>query len=317
MGTVRIPRVSPSAFGKLATTVAVCYGLLVVTGGAVRLTGSGLGCRDWPTCSKSDLIASASFHPLVEFSNRCVTVVVSVVSIAVFLAALQRAPRRRDLTLLSGLILGGLLAQVVLGGLVVLFKLNPWLVALHFVLTLVMLLIAIVLRQQNLHSGARGAPRLPNGLLWLLRLQLATLAILVLAGTVVTGSGPHAGGPGAKRIDISFLKMAELHADVALFLIGMSLASLFALHQAHAPGDIQRRARWFLELLAVQGTLGYTQFFLHDSAWVIEFHLLGATLLWSVLTIQYFACFTHRAEVLRAKDATAEELAPAGAGVVS
>jgi cytochrome c oxidase assembly protein subunit 15 len=284
--------ISPALVGKIATVVIVCYALLVVTGGAVRLTGSGLGCADWPTCSRTSIIASASFHPLVEFSNRCVTIAVSIVSVVAFLATLLRAPRRRDLIWLGTAVLGGLLAQVILGGLVVLFKLNPYLVALHFVLTLVVLAVAILLRQRNLHGEGKATPVVPSELVWLNRLQLATLSVLVLAGTMVTGAGPHAGGPGAKRVPIAFRDIAELHADIALFLIGLSLATLLALHLGNAPAAVQRRSRFFLEMLALQGVLGYTQYFLHDNAVVIEFHLAGVTILWCAMVIQYLGCFS-------------------------
>ncbi|MCU1491216.1 MAG: cytochrome oxidase assembly [Acidimicrobiaceae bacterium] len=292
---MRPTRISPSAFSKVASLLVVCYALLVVTGGAVRLTGSGLGCLDWPTCSQGHLIASSSFHSRVEFSNRLVTVAVSVVSIVIFLAAWWRSPRRRDLMVLSGIVLAGLAGQVVLGGLVVLFKLNPWLVALHFVLTLGVLAVAIVLRHRNLHGPSTGRPLVGNDLLWLTRLQFAALSVTVLAGTVVTGSGPHAGGVGAKRFPVAFRDAAELHSTLALFLIGVSLATLFALHHARAPGAVQRRARIFMELLALQGVLGYTQYALHDSPWVVELHMTGATLLWCVAVAHYLGCFEQGA----------------------
>ncbi len=288
--------VSPSQLDRIATALVVSYALLVVTGGAVRLTGSGLGCADWPNCSRGDLIASASFHPLVEFSNRCVTIAVSVVSIVAFLAALRRSPRRRDLVLLGTGVLAGLAAQVVLGGLVVLFKLNPYLVALHFVLTLAVLAVAIALRHRNRHGSGRAQALVPRELIWLGRVQLGALSVLVLAGTMVTGAGPHAGGPGAKRIGVSFRDIAELHADLALFLIGMSLATLFALHLGRAPAAVQRRARFFLEMLAVQGLLGYSQYFLHDAAGIVELHLTGVTLLWCVMVAHYLALYAHPVE---------------------
>lgn len=284
-------QVSPVLLGRIATILVACYALLVITGGAVRLTGSGLGCADWPNCSQHSVIASASFHPLVEFSNRCVTIAVSIVSIVAFLATARRSPRRRDLTWLGVGVLAGLVAQVVLGGLVVLFKLNPYLVALHFALTLAVLAVAILLRQRNLHGVGRPTRLVSNELIWLSRLQLGTLSVLVLAGTMVTGAGPRAGGPGAKRIDVPFQRIAELHADMALFLIGMSLATLFALHIGRAPAALQRRARFFLEMLALQGVIGYSQFFLHDAPALVELHLAGITTLWCVLVVHYLGCY--------------------------
>ena len=310
----RALELNPATVGTILSALVVCYALLMVTGGAVRLTGSGLGCSDWPTCSRNSLIASASFHPIVEFGNRCVTIAVSIVSILAFVATLQRAPRRRDLVWLGAAVLGGLLAQVILGGLVVLFKLNPYLVALHFALTLVVLAIAIVLRHRNAHADVPGELLIPRELLWLSRLQLITLSGLVLAGTVVTGAGPHAGGPGAKRIDVSFQHVAELHSTIALFLIGMSLATLFAFHVAQAPAEVQRRARWFLELLAIQGIIGYSQYFLHDAAGIVELHIAGVTLLWCVAVAHYLAMHRrpaeHAARVLARSDAATSRPAP-------
>ena len=282
-----MPKVSPLVFRRIALVAAICYALLVVTGGAVRLTGSGLGCHDWPTCSRSSVTPAVSFHPLVEFSNRMVSVAVTVVSIVAFLAALSPAVRRRDLVWLSSGLIAGIAGQIVIGGVVVLTKLNPYWVALHFLLTLAIVADAIVL-YVHASRGERAVERLVGkDLLWLSRLLLATITVLVMAGTMVTGSGPHAGGPGAERVPESFRDMAELHADIALFLVGMTLALLFALHQTRAPAAVQRRARLLLEILFVQGTLGYTQYFLHDNAAVVEVHLAGAAAAWSAMVVFY------------------------------
>ncbi len=287
----RLPTISPRTFQTLAVVTAACYGLLVVTGGAVRLTGSGLGCLDWPTCSQHDFIASASFHPLVEFSNRMVTIAVSVVSVVTFLAGLRRSPFRRDLAWLAGGLVLGLVAQIILGGLVVLFKLNPYLVALHFVLTLVVLADALVLWHRGRLAGGPREAIVQRELVWLIRILLVLVTAVVLAGTIVTGSGPHAGAPGTSRIDFAFRDAAELHATMALFTIGCTLATLFALHVAKAPAPVQRRARILLEVMLVQGMLGYTQYFLHDAAAVIEVHLAGATSVWTNIVLLYLGLF--------------------------
>jgi cytochrome c oxidase assembly protein subunit 15 len=290
-GLARLPSVSPVAFRRIALVAAICYALLVVTGGAVRLTGSGLGCLDWPTCSKASVTPAVSFHPLVEFSNRMVSVAVTVLSIATFLAALTPRIRRRDIVWLSAGLVGGIIGQIVIGGIVVLTKLNPYWVSLHFVLTLAVLADGIVLYQRSGRESGAKELLVGRDMLWLSRLLLTTISVLVLAGTMVTGSGPHAGGVGAIRVPIAFRDMAELHADIALFLIGMTLATLFALHQAKAPTLVQRRARTALEILFLQGTLGYTQYFLHDNALVVEFHLAGATAAWSAVVVFYLALY--------------------------
>ncbi len=277
---VRVPTVSLGLFRRLATAAAASYALLVVTGGAVRLTGSGLGCPDWPTCSGDRITSSLSFHPAIEFSNRLVTVVVSVLSVVVLLAAYRLPVLRRDLRWLSGALFGGLLAQVVLGGLVVLFKLNPYLVALHFLLTLGVLGIALVLRHHAISGDGPTRPTVGRELTVCSKIGLLALSLLLTLGTVTTGSGPHAGAANAHRIHLAFRDAAELHSSVALFVIGLVLALLFGLRQAHAPASVQRNARVLLEILAIQGVLGYTQYALHDAGAVVELHLAGATAVW-------------------------------------
>jgi cytochrome c oxidase assembly protein subunit 15 len=267
-----------------------------LSGGAVRLTGSGLGCPDWPSCYQHHLTAVYSFHPVVEFTNRLVSAAVTVLSVAAFAVTALRTPPRRDLTLLATGLVGGIAAQIVLGGLVVLFKLNPYLVAVHFVLTLVILADAIMLFHLSGSPATPAEPVVGRDLVRLARLQLATLALVTLVGTMVTGAGPHAGGAGAKRIPIAFRDIAEGHSTVALFLIGLTLASQFAFHHANVPEVVLRRGRLFLEVMVVQGALGYLQYFLHDAAWVVEFHLAGVTTLWILGIGFYLSLHQHPTE---------------------
>jgi len=285
--TVRNFRVRQRLFVAIAATAAGCYAILVLTGGAVRLTGSGLGCPDWPSCYQTRFTAALSYHPLIEFGNRLITVAVSVVSIVAFLAALLLFERRRDLIWLSGGLVIGLIAQIVLGGIVVLTKLNPYLVSLHFILTFGVLANALVLLYRARYGRTESGFIVDETLVWLSRLLLLVLSVLVCAGTVVSGAGPHAGAPGTKRIAIAFKDIAEVHSDIALFLIGLMLAAVFAFHQAKVTHAVQRRARLLFELMIIQGTLGYTQYFLHDSAKVVEIHLAGATSLWIAMVWFY------------------------------
>jgi cytochrome c oxidase assembly protein subunit 15 len=280
----------------------ICYALLMVTGGAVRLTGSGLGCPDWPSCYQHQLTAHVSFHPLVEFTNRLVTVAVTVVSALALAVAWTRSPRRRDLCWFAGGLVAGVAGQIVLGGLVVLFKLNPYLVACHFLLTILVLADAVVLYHRSGvdagHDETRSTPLVGPELRWLARMELVALGGVSAVGTIVAGAGPHAGAPSTpgqaiERIPIAFRDIAEAHSDVAIFLIGLTLASLFAFHRANIPETVQRRLRWLFELLIVQGTLGYVQFFLHDNAWVVEFHILGVTVLWVAAVGFYLSLHDH------------------------
>jgi cytochrome c oxidase assembly protein subunit 15 len=287
---------------RVALASVICYALLMVTGGAVRLTGSGLGCPDWPSCYQHQLTAHVSFHPLVEFLNRLVTVSVTIVSGLALVVALARTPRRRDLCWLGGGLVGGVGVQIVLGGIVVLTKLNPYLVACHFLLTIVVLAVAVAFfhrsRVDAEHDETRTVPVVPSDLRWLARVLVASLGAVTCVGTMVAGAGPHAGAPSSEglpiqRIPIAFKDIAEAHSDVAIFLIGLTLASLVAFHRANIPTVVQLRLRWLFELLVVQGTLGYIQFFLHDSAWVVEFHILGVTMLWVAAVGFYLSLHEH------------------------
>ena len=295
----RLPSYSPATVRNVALASAVCYALLVLTGGAVRLTGSGLGCPDWPSCYQHHLTAVSSFHPVVEFANRLMSVAVTVLSVAAFAVAALRRPPRRQLTLLGAGLVAGVGAQVVLGGLVVLFKLNPYLVALHFVLTIAVLADAIVLYHLAGSNPTPAEPAVGRDLVRLARLLLGALALVTLLGTVVSGAGPHAGstaGTVAKRIPIAFRDIAEVHSSAALFLIGLTLASQFAFHYTKAPPTVLSRGRLFMEVMVVQGALGYLQYFLHDAAGVIEFHLAGVTTLWITGIGFYLSLHRHPPE---------------------
>jgi len=309
---VRLPRFSAATVRKVALASAVCFALLIVSGGAVRLTGSGLGCPDWPSCYQHHLTAVYSFHPIVEFANRLMSAAVTVLSVAALAVTALRTPPRRDLTLLGAGLVAGIVAQIVLGGLVVLFKLNPYLVALHFVLTLVILADAIVLYHLSGSDPTPATPVVGRDLVRLARLQLRALSLVTLLGTVVTGAGPHAGGAGAKRVPIAFRDIAEAHSTVALFLIGLTLASQFAFHHARAPEVVLRRGRLFMEVMVIQGALGYLQYFLHDAAWVVEFHLAGVTSLWIAGIGFYLSLHRHAL-----RGTTDPSIAPRAAGAVA
>src|ERR1700689_2378426 len=191
----RIPTVSPSLSYRLNVLALVLTALIVLTGAAVRLTGSGLGCADWPECSVGHLTPAVQFHGLVEFGNRLVTVVLTIGVIAAFLGSIFRSPRRSDLVWLSGGLVGGVLAQAVLGGIVVYTKLNPYLVMVHFFATMLLLVDAVVLvhRDQRDYSAGSARRLIPLPLMRLHYAVLAMLALVIAAGTATTGAGPHAG----------------------------------------------------------------------------------------------------------------------------
>ena len=314
MSRRRTPTVSPSLSHRVDVLALVLTAVIVVTGAAVRLTGSGLGCSDWPECSVGHLTPALQFHGLVEFGNRLVTVVLTIAVAAAFLGSVFRSPRRRDLVWLSGGLVAGVLAQAVLGGIVVYTKLNPYLVMVHFYATMLLLVDAVVLVHRSSRQYSPGSGRLlvPRPLLRLYYGLLGLLALVIGAGTATTGAGPHAGDSSgqqvAKRIPIALRDMAELHSSLALLLIGVTIGLVVALHMGDVPERVRRSARILMTLMVAQAAVGYAQYFTHLPALLVEVHILGATALVIGAVQTFLACTYHAPEALAAplvRDASA------------
>ena len=298
--------VSPSTGHRVNLVALALTALIVLTGGAVRLTGSGLGCSNWPECSAGHLTPALQFHGLVEFGNRLVTIVLVLAVAASFLAMVFRAPRRRDLIWLSGGLVAGVLAQAVLGGIVVYTKLNPYVVMVHFLATMLLLVDAVVLVHRDRLDYAPGSAHLlvPGLLIRLYYALLALLGLVLAAGTATTGAGPHAGDASgqqiAKRIPIALRDMAELHSSLALLMVGLTLGLVVALHAAGVPERVRRSARVLMIVMVAQAAVGYTQYFTHLPALLVEVHVLGATVI-VVGTVQTFlTCTYHAPEIVAA-----------------
>ncbi|MDT4995973.1 MAG: heme a synthase [Pseudonocardiales bacterium] len=272
---------SPTALRRLALGSVVVNVLIVVTGGAVRLTDSGLGCPTWPACSGSDPIPTHEFgiHKAIEFGNRTLTFVVGAVVLLTLVSA-WRQHREARLALLAFL---GVPAQAVLGGIVVLTDLNPWLVALHFLLSAGIVAVTFLLwwRLAGRSAAAVTAPRSAT----LLARGLAALAAGVLAlGTIVTGTGPHAGDPDQNgrihRIHLSTAAMTQLHADAVMVLIGASVGMLALTYALHLAAPVRKAAAVLVAVELAQGIIGFTQYLLHVPALLVVFHMFGACLVW-------------------------------------
>lgn len=272
------------AWASLATNV-----LLVVTGGAVRLTASGLGCSTWPECHPGDFTprSELDIHSAIEFSNRMLTFVLTVVAIATVVAAWQS--RRRDLRWISILILGGIPAQAVIGGISVLTDLNPWVVSVHMVSSMAIIGL-VVLLLWRVYVGSPPAGSGPTG--WLAWANFVVAWLVLYAGTVVTGAGPHAGDPDAPRNGLSVLQFSQLHADLVCLFIGLTIGLLAAAHAFKAPGTV-RRAIWVLfGIELAQGAIGWVQYFTHVPIVLVMFHMLGAALIsaavtWALLAVTH------------------------------
>ena len=280
---MRIPTVSPSAFRRLAVVAAVAMAAIVVSGAAVRLTGSGLGCPTWPRCTETSIASPLSYHGLVEFGNRVVTSVVGVFVVLVALAAFVRSPRRRDLSLLAWSLVGGFVGQAVIGGLSVLYDLSPPWVMAHFLLSMLMLWTSLVLVHR---ADPLWTPRPPDArreLVLLGRLLVTVAGVVLVLGTVTTGTGPHAGDGThhVRRLGFPLERVTQLHADSALLLTGLVVATLFAVRLTNVSDVVRRRSLWLAAAVGVQVAIGYTQYFLDLPPGVVELHVAGATLLWA------------------------------------
>lgn len=284
-------QISPKQYQTLVFITLVAMVAIVFSGGAVRLTQSGLGCSTWPNCTSQHLVATFSFHPMIEFTNRMLTILFSVTSIVTFIATLARRPFRKDLFIYASGLIVGLLANIVLGGITVLEKLAPPYVMAHFVLALLVVWDALVLWILAKHGEGEYVLRVTKETKWLGRLLIGALTLVVSVGTAVSGTGPHSGSPISKRLPFALRDVAQLHADLVLFFIGLTLAGLLLLRQERAPQDIQHLGIALLITECFQGFIGYTQYFSGLPSLLVEFHIVGATALWIIVFLLYHSFF--------------------------
>ncbi|MGY1616887.1 heme A synthase [Geodermatophilus sp. SYSU D00691] len=280
-----LPRAfSPTVISLVALANVVANVLIVVTGGAVRLTGSGLGCPTWPRCTSESFVPTEELagHGVIEFGNRTLTGLLTITAIATLVVVWRSA--RTDLRRLAVLSFLGIPVQAALGGVTVLTGLNPWTVAAHFLLSMALVAVTTVLWLRSREPGVgqlvvrRPLPLLVAGI------AVVTAAVLVV-GTLVTGSGPHSGDvdddgvPTGDRIGLDPELMSQLHADVVFLLIGLTVALLVALHATDSPGRVRRAARDLLVVQLAQGVVGYVQYFTDLPIVLVLLHMLGAALI--------------------------------------
>jgi cytochrome c oxidase assembly protein subunit 15 len=251
---------------------------LVVTGGAVRLTGSGLGCPTWPECTPGSYTpvphqAEEALHVWIEFANRLLTFVLVIAAVVVLAAVLHTG--RKDL---RGLALGqflGIFGQGVLGGITVLTDLHPLPVAGHLILSIILIAGATSLRAQRFAPKVAETPTSLTKKIASVHV-ITSFAVIVL-GTLVTGSGPHAGDEKAQRFGFDIRTVAWIHADVVIFLLGVTFAFFVATGTTQVT---KRRLKIFTAIALAQGAIGYIQYFTGIPEVLVAAHLLGATLVW-------------------------------------
>ncbi len=256
--------------------------VIVLSGAAVRLTGSGLGCPDWPTCFKGRITGSWGIHHFIEYGNRVVTLLLICVTIATLVAAILREARRQDLIILSGMLIAGVVADAILGAFVVYSKLNPWLVSLHMLLSLSMVVISAVLyhRSKYVYGPAARRDVRDRHFLLIARLLWIPFVVLLITGTLTTGSGPHAGASQgqlvARRLPFAFSSAAWVHSLAAVLFIGLVTGLLFAIWTKAAPSALRFGIRRLVIISLVQAAIGVTQYLTHVPPLLVELHVVGA-----------------------------------------
>jgi cytochrome c oxidase assembly protein subunit 15 len=279
---MRLPRLSPSAYRRITLLAVVALAFIIVTGGAVRLTSSGLGCPDWPTCARDRVVAPWEYHAMVEFVNRSITGIVSVAVILAVLGSLRRDPRRRDLVWLSVGLVAGVVAQIVLGGITVLFHLWPPLVMSHFLLSMAILADAVVLHHRaGLPDGPTRAV-VGDTLVRMGRLVVVAAGVAVFLGTVVTGTGPHGGDEKVARLPFFLPDVARFHGISVMLLLALVLVTLWRLRRERAPDSLLRLGDVLLGVLVAQAAVGYLQYFTGVPVVLVGVHIAGATAVWAV-----------------------------------
>lgn len=276
--------VKGSITARIYTLLVFLQGALIVTGGAVRVTGSGLGCPTWPECTPGSYTpvpnqAEGQLHAWIEFGNRLLTFVLLVTALAVFIISVRAtklAPAKNRTRFLALLQILGILGQGVLGGITVLTDLHPLPVAGHLILSIFLVSGAISLRNEVI--GIK--KEIPSGLIkFLLPIYIwLTLAVIII-GTIVTGSGPHAGDEQAQRFGIDARVISWLHADFVIALLILS-ALMYLIATQNGLKLLSRRIGFFLLIATGQGSIGYIQYFTGLPEVLVAAHLLGATLVW-------------------------------------
>ena len=294
---------TPRSLRGWALASVIANAVIISTGAAVRLSSSGLGCPDWPTCTKSSVVAAHSagqttLNTWIEFSNRLLTYPLVVIAGLTFIAFLRyyRASgrTRKDLVWLSAVLPLGVIAQAVVGGLLVLTKLNPALDAAHFLLsTVIILTSAVVLhaRAAALAAAAAGSPAPPPAradLRVLAGVLAGITALMLAAGTVVTGTGPLAGTTidshghrtTVPRFHFSLESVTQLHADIGWFIGALAVALVIGLRFAGGSPRTVRLGWIVLAGIGLQGVIGYLQYFNHLPAGLVWVHVSMAVIVW-------------------------------------
>ncbi|WP_341242169.1 COX15/CtaA family protein, partial [uncultured Nocardioides sp.] len=275
MHTTRLRQARWAGWASVVANIGI-----VVTGGAVRLTGSGLGCPTWPRCTDESFTphGELEFHSAIEFGNRLLTFVLVAVAVLLFVAALRTG--RRELVRLSVLLGLGIPMQAVIGGITVLTDLNSWIVSLHLLLSLGLVALSV----RFLQVLDRPVPPARGPAVALAWGVVATAWVVFYLGTIVTGAGPHAGDAATERNGLDPAQWSQLHADAVFLLLGLTIGLVVTLLVQRAPRPAVQAALVLLGLELAQGTIGFVQYFTDLPVLLVGLHLLGAAVLSASVT---------------------------------
>lgn len=280
--------VTPKGFLRVSQTAFASLYLIIITGSLVRLTGSGLGCADWPRCSETKFVDVSNSHAAIEQINRLFTGVVAASVILAVLLSLRLRPKRRDLVAMSVGLVIGVLAQVVIGGLVVLTGLNPFSNIAHFLVSILLMSNAYMLLQHakivrtTEDVQARRVPEITeNRVLLLVRIVLVMTGLAIVTGTIVTGSGPHAGDENAIRIGLAINVAARIHSiSVLICLATAGVLVLTARRSATSWRILAHPLERFLGIGLLQGLVGYVQYFSGLPVFLVAVHVAISVAVW-------------------------------------
>ncbi len=284
--------ISAQTHRRLALIAMVLLVLIVLTGAAVRLTGSGLGCPTWPRCTATSIHSELDTHGVIEFGNRVLTSLVSLAAIAAALGSFLRRPLhplRRDLAWIGLLLPLGVMAQAVIGGLSVLYKLAPGWVITHYLVSMVLLIASFALWwRSRLEPGQIAAVRSQSSLVWSARALCVYAFVAIAAGTVATAAGPHAGSAGTGEIvhrlgfwgSETLSNLINTHGTLAAIL-GVGTVGCWLLARARdGNAELLLTLKLTALLMAAQGVVGIVQYRLELPSEIVWVHVALATLTW-------------------------------------
>ena len=281
---MRVPRLSPRAFEILTLVNVVLLVAIIVSGAAVRLSDSGLGCADWPRCSPEQFVdVGSSHHALIEQLNRLFSGAIGVPIGLALLASYWRVPRRRDLTLLAWIMFGLFWCEAILGGISVKVHLAWVSVMGHFLLAIALVGIALVMHRRATESDGPRRLVVPP---WLYRFALAVYALTIwvlVAGTLVTAAGPHGGDREARRLSWPIGDVARVHGISVDVLVAATLVLVVLLVRTRAPRRVLVAGSATLGAMVAQGVLGYIQYAQQIPALLVGFHVFGAVLVFGTM----------------------------------